>query len=151
MSDTATATPPVQAKQTSSVVALCRALASSRDKGLPIKELSRDTGNPAVIAKGLTDGLIQIGRQNYSETPISCKPQLEKKDGKMVMVYDEYHRPIIDQEVKINLDRDWSWTNLQQTNRKSLPELLAEEDDLAEGVPPLFVRLTTAGLAASAA
>lgn len=121
---------------------LCE-LVASKDR-VPVADLLATGRDHSLLAKALAKGLLLIGRQSYTETLSDIKPrvvsgrqQFDQSTG----------RPIVDKEVRINLEQDWSWTGLPP-GRKSLRELLDEESKLGPNIPALHVKITTEGMAA---
>lgn len=135
----AEAPPPLSAD----LVELC-GLVASRDR-VPVGELITSGKDHTLLARALSKGLLQIGRQSYSETVVSAEPVTVA--GKQQFDPDT-RRAVMRKVIKVNLENDWSWTGLPP-GRKSLRDLLDEEATLGPDVPKLHVRVTTEGMAAA--
>lgn len=121
---------------------LCE-LVAGKDK-VPIAELLTGGKDHSLLAKALAKGLLLIGRQSYTETITDARPRVVT--GKQQ--YDpETGKAIVDKTLRVNVEKDWSWTGLPP-GRKSLRELLDEEAGLGPDVPRLHVKITTDGMAA---
>lgn len=132
----------VDTKPSSRVAELCRALKGK--KYVPLREMPKEVADPSILADALSSGFAMIGRQSHSTVIDEAK--VVKKQGRTV--FDEVGRPVMEKTCRTILDgNDWSWTDLNGPNRKTLQEVLDEESDLDKGVPPLHVKLTTKGLA----
>lgn len=133
-----------------SVTKLCQALKSS--KSLPIDKLSRECADPSTLSDAMNLGLIQLGRQTHSRSIADAKVRMVRKENKMVPALDDFGRQIMDHTYTIHTENEWSWMNSKNSeNRLSVFEVLAEANDKANAdLPPLHVKLTTAGGAAAA-
>ena len=141
------ADPSTLRKPSPEETALCRFL---EDKEFAeLAKVDMHLKKPSVLAGAFQRGLIEFGRRNYSMTIQEAKPA-KGKDGKPVL--DEMKRQVCDKTYnEPHVDNDWSWLTLENARgRKPLKTILDEEDKLPKDVPPLCVRLTTAGLAACA-
>lgn len=128
---------------------LCKYLAGK--KPVMVSALPKNLMQPAVLAQAAALGLVEFGRRNHSVTITSVKV-VKGADGKPV--YDDQKRQVTQKEYATHLDNDWSWADMRKPGRKPLHDLLGEDDGLGEDAHDdvrLHVRLTTAGLAASAA
>lgn len=111
-----------------------------------VMDLPRNLVTAQVLFKAHAEGIIDFGRPAYSETRrITNKEEMEKESDKVV-------EPKYD--TTLTLDKDGkgepqiSWFAPLKPNRMTVPELLAEEDELpAERRKQigLLVRLTANG------
>lgn len=125
------------------VKGLCKYLAGKPQ--VAVEDLPKNLQSPAVIAKALVKGLAEIGRKHYSETIKNLTVKKEKGQP----VIDEAGRQVVVKEIEVSVGKEWSWTTLNSGSHKPLAEVLKEDESLPDSVK-LHVRLTSAGLAATA-
>ena len=109
-----------------------------------VHALPPELADPVVLAWGLREGAIEVGRKSYT-TFLAEKPEkrLNYNTGEK-----EWQR-----KYRVTVDSSWDWTRLDKSWQKPLPELLAEDRGTLEHgleAPPevrLHVRLTSTGAA----
>ena len=125
------------------VVGLCKAL----KKGpVPVSKLTDEYKADDILGSAFADGLVMVGRKTYSIVPVG--EMRIRKDAKGQLMLDENNRQIVDRDTKTLVENEWSWMDRTSQHRAPLLEIL--EEKVQEGVPELHVKLTSAGLAATA-
>lgn len=125
------------------VVELCRSLKTGP---APIKKLSKSFQAEEILGHAFAGGLIQVGRKSY--TLIPTEDAKVKKEGGKPVLDPETKRPVMEVEYTTSVENEWSWMDNNSKGRAPFGEVLMEESK-DEGIPPLYARLTSAGLAAT--
>ena len=98
-----------------------------------------------VLAAALSQGLVELGRREHSQTIVESKVR-KGPDGKIL--YDDQFRQVVDHVKKWHLDNGWSWLSQSSRGRKSVALILEEDRKLPVIAPDeirLHVRLTSEG------